>query len=44
MSQFRDRHIGPDAREIEQMLERIGVSSLDKLIDETVPDGIQMQG
>ncbi len=42
MSQFADRHIGPDARETDLMLERIGVTSLDDLINQAVPDGIRM--
>jgi glycine dehydrogenase len=44
MSQFADRHIGPDARETDLMLERIGASSLDDLINQAVPDGIRMKG
>lgn len=43
MSQFEDRHIGPDTREIELMLKRIGVSSLDELIYKTVPDSIRLK-
>ncbi|HKK68000.1 MAG TPA: hypothetical protein VJ946_07295, partial [Bacteroidales bacterium] len=43
MSQFADRHIGPDARETDLMLERVGASSLDDLINQAVPDGIRMQ-
>jgi glycine cleavage system pyridoxal-binding protein P len=35
--QFIDRHIGPNASELQEMLTAIGVSSLDQLIDETVP-------
>jgi glycine dehydrogenase len=42
MSQFADRHIGPDARETALMLERVGASSLDDLINQAVPDGIRM--
>lgn len=42
MSQFADRHIGPDARETDLMLERVGASSLDDLINQAVPDGIRM--
>lgn len=44
MSQFADRHIGPDARETDLMLERVGASSLDDLINQAVPDGIRMKG
>lgn len=41
--QFSKRHIGPNASEVEEMLEAINVSSLSQLIDETVPAGIRMQ-
>ncbi len=40
--QFINRHIGPDDAQREQMLETIGVSSLDQLIDETVPGNIRL--
>ena len=36
---FVDRHIGPDSRDIEEMLAVLGVRNLDELIDRTVPDG-----
>ena len=35
------RHIGPSSSEMEDMLEVLGVSSLDALIDETVPEDIR---
>lgn len=35
------RHIGPSPKEIEEMLAAVGPSSLDALIDETVPAGIR---
>ena len=41
--QFVDRHIGPSAQDMEQMLSVIGVDSLDQLIDETVPADIRSQ-
>ncbi len=41
--EFTQRHIGPDAEETEQMLQTIGVASLDELIDRTVPAAIRMQ-
>lgn len=41
---FTDRHIGPNQSETKEMLETIGVSSLEQLIDETVPDKIRMKG
>ncbi len=42
--QFADRHIGPSQEETTEMLKTIGVSSLDQLIDQTVPDAIRMEG
>ncbi|MBS1517690.1 MAG: aminomethyl-transferring glycine dehydrogenase [Bacteroidetes bacterium] len=38
---FVNRHIGPDEKEINEMLEVIGVSSVDELIDQTVPAHIR---
>lgn len=38
---FVRRHIGPDAQEIGTMLKELGVSSLDALVDKTVPAGIR---
>ncbi len=35
------RHIGPSPKEMEQMLAALGVSSLDELIDQTVPASIR---
>jgi len=40
---FADRHIGPDHRECASMLEDLGYSSLDKLIDDVVPKAIRLQ-
>ena len=39
---FENRHNGPNEGEIEEMLEVIGVSSVDELIQQTVPAGIRM--
>ncbi len=39
---FKDRHNGPNDEEIQSMLESIGVESIDQLIQETVPPGIQL--
>ena len=41
---FADRHIGPRATEIEQMLEALGQSSLASLIDAAVPAAIRGEG
>ncbi|MFW6202774.1 MAG: aminomethyl-transferring glycine dehydrogenase [Marinilabilia sp.] len=43
MSQFADRHIGPDKQEVDLMLERTGVDSLDELVHQVVPDDIRME-
>lgn len=41
--EFVRRHIGPDAQETREMLETIGVASLDTLIEQTVPAAIRAQ-
>ena len=38
---YQERHIGPDQPETEAMLKAIGVSSLEELIQRTVPKGIR---
>jgi glycine dehydrogenase len=40
---FVDRHIGPDSRDIEEMLAVLALRSLDELIDRTVPASIRME-
>lgn len=40
---FARRHNGPFGDQIPQMLKKIGVSSLDQLIDETVPSAIRLK-
>ncbi len=40
---FIKRHNGPREEEVNQMLEKIGVFSLDELIDETVPKAIRLK-
>lgn len=42
MHTFVNRHIGPSEHEIKEMLRVIGIDSLDKLIDETVPASIRI--
>ena len=37
---FVGRHIGPSEEEIQQMLDKVGASSLDDLIEQTVPKSI----
>ncbi len=41
---FVNRHIGPDAYETREMLDAIGVDSLETLITETVPANIRLHG
>ena len=40
---FVPRHIGPSAAETQEMLDAIGVKSLDALIDQTVPESIRLR-
>src|SRR3954451_20584574 len=40
---FVDRHLGPDSRDIEEMLAVLEVRNLDELIDLTVPASIRLQ-
>ncbi|MBD2454886.1 aminomethyl-transferring glycine dehydrogenase [Nostoc sp. FACHB-87] len=42
-SNFLERHIGPNTKDIQQMLEVLGFASLDELIDRTVPQAIRSQ-
>ncbi|WP_370588021.1 aminomethyl-transferring glycine dehydrogenase [Trichocoleus sp. FACHB-591] len=41
--EFVDRHLGPSAAEVDQMLSELGFSSLEALIDKAVPPGIRLQ-
>ncbi len=40
---FIDRHNGPRKEQVQAMLESIGVSSVDELIDQTIPKAIRMK-
>ena len=42
MSDFIARHLGPNGTEVSEMLNKIGVSSLDELIDKTIPSAIRL--
>jgi glycine dehydrogenase len=42
-TEFQRRHIGPNEQETAEMLQTIGVSSLQELVDRTVPSNIRMQ-
>ena len=39
---FEDRHIGPDAPQIQNMLDAVGAASLDTLVDQTIPKNIRL--
>lgn len=41
--QFESRHIGPDLRQTAEMLKVVGASSVDELIDQTIPSSIRLQ-
>ncbi len=43
-NEFASRHIGPNDHDTKRMLKKIGVSSLNELIDKTVPPTIRMSG
>ena len=43
IDKFVNRHIGPRDHELETMLSKIGVSSLDELIGQTVPQNIRLK-
>src|SRR5580698_4230902 len=40
---FEQRHIGPDERDVGEMLRVVGAKSLDELIDQTIPASIRLQ-
>lgn len=40
---FASRHIGPRPNEVQEMLDTIGVSSIDELINKTVPAAIKLE-
>ena len=43
IDKFSDRHIGPRRNEIKQMLDIVKVSSVEQLIDETIPSKIHLK-
>ena len=43
IDRFVNRHIGPRDHEIDHMLSRIGVSSMEELIRQTLPDNIRLK-
>ena len=40
---FISRHIGPQKKDVDLMLDIIGVSSIDELIDQTIPESIRLE-
>ena len=40
---FKERHNGPDKEQMQDMLNVIGVKSLDELIEQTVPSAIRLK-
>lgn len=41
--QFENRHIAPNQKDTQAMLKTVGVSSIDELIDQTVPQNIRLK-
>ncbi len=41
--EFKSRHIGPDSNQTKEMLDLLGLSSVDELIDQTVPENIRLK-
>src|SRR6478752_2177269 len=41
---FSERHIGPDAQQVTEMLKALGVSSLEALMEDAVPERIAVHG
>ena len=41
--QFISRHNGPRRGEVEQMLKTVGISSMQELINQTIPESIRMK-
>nr|WP_202895788.1 aminomethyl-transferring glycine dehydrogenase [Iningainema tapete] len=42
LSSFKERHIGPSSDDVKLMLEVLGYTNLDELIDQTVPQAIRL--
>ena len=43
MEQFKHRHIGLNEADKNKMLESIGLTSIDQLIDQTIPSDIRLK-
>ena len=42
-NEFLSRHIGPSPSEEQEMLQTMGLSSVDQLVDETIPEAIRLK-
>lgn len=42
--EFARRHLGPNERQTKEMLEVLGLQTLDELVQKTVPSDIQFRG
>jgi len=40
---FQNRHLGPDEEQVKEMLQTIGVDSMDSLINKTIPKNIRLK-
>ena len=40
---FTERHIGPGAEDVAEMLKVVGVSSLEELVEKTIPKSILLE-
>ena len=43
IGKFSDRHIGPRSNDVKEMLSQVNASSIDKLINETIPAQIHLE-
>ena len=43
VERFETRHIGPDDKQVSEMLEKIGAESVDQLIEQTIPKNIRLK-
>ena len=41
--QFQNRHLGPRKNDVDVMLQKLGINSLDQLMDEAIPQNIRLQ-
>ena len=42
MNTFAERHIGPRPKDVNLMLEKIGIDSLEELVSQTIPENIRL--